>query len=160
MRSLCMYMKSRYRHFCSTSIITWNEYEQNLWSLSRKGKMSDAYIILDEMIAKDIELTHYTLSSLLVGCLRSKQEYLYERIWNDLVINKRTLPNVVSYNLVIKAASKCLHTAQVKQYSQEMKHEFIYSMTTRNWNELIASYGQLNDIQSMLHEYYNMKYNN
>ena len=134
------------------------QYEKRLWKLSKKGDIDTSFRILNEMIAENIELTHYALSSMLHSCINNNVEIgQYEKVWTQFVTDQRVEPDIGCYNLLIKAASQCQDSYNLNRYGNEMKTKFPFEMNTRKWNGLIAAFARLNDINAMFNEYHAMK---
>ena len=70
----------------------------------KKGNVSQSIEILNEMIDNNIELTHYSLSSILHTCLNGNDTHLYTKIWNIFVMDHAINPDIGCYNLLIKTA--------------------------------------------------------
>lgn len=134
-------------------------YEKRLWRLSIKREIEKSFQILDEMKARrDVEITHYALSSMLHCCINNKLKIKqYSKVWNALVIDGNVQPDVGCYCLLIKAASYCSLANEIQKYIEETKYLFFHQLNTRKWNGLISALSRCNDFIAMFDEYDAMK---
>ena len=134
------------------------EYEKKLWRLSKKGEIDKGFKILNEMKQKQIEITHYALSSMLHCYINNKEQIVqYQKVWNMLVIDGRVQADVSCYCLLIKAASYCSDCHEIKKWIKETKNLFFSELDVRKWNGFISALSRSNDICSMFDEYGAMK---
>ena len=138
-------------------------YDSKLMVLCKQGHLYDGLNLVNEMMHKNIELSHCTLSALLNGCISSKQYSKYEDIWNKCISEYHIKPNSISYLQAICAASYCQDIEQVKKLLIEMKANcnkatIDKEMKQIHWNQLIHSLATINSIDLMLNEYNNMRY--
>ena len=134
------------------------EYEKKLWRLSKKGGIDKGFQILTEMKQKQIEITHYALSSMLHCCINNKKQIeQYQKVWNMLVIDGRVQADVSCYCLLIKAASYRSDCHQIKKWISGTKNLFFSELDVRKWNGFISALSRCNDICAMFDEYEAMR---
>ena len=143
------------RHFTTKSLSATHAagnafYTEKLLKLCRKGRVNDGLVVIDEMIENKIDLSHYNFSALIHGCIQSKQPERYKSIWDNFINKYNVSPNHITYSLAISAASRCNDTVGVKELSDELLRNYLSKMDLKTWNQLIDSFGRINDINSML----------
>ena len=130
--------------------------------LCKSGRVRDGMQLVKSMVDDNIELSHFTLSALLRGCIEDKR-YLkqYQSVWTRLVNDWGIAPNHVSYVMAITAASHCHDVTAMNAFKEGLWRECSPSILDQwHWNELMAAFGRCSDIDAMLTVFDAMKHCN
>eukprot|EP01083_Nonionella_stella_P089010 248331_1 len=152
-------MKLSIRNIGSTTQLTCS-YNAQLMRLCKKGKLNDAFVLIDQMTENKVRFSHHNVSALLHGCIQSNQPAQYRSIWKQFVDNRNIKPNYITYSLAISAASRCNDLKTVQTLAIEMRRNHLHQMTSQTWNQLIDSFGRINQINLMFDAYHQMQQSN
>ena len=131
------------------------EHDRGLRRLCSAGRLSDALLFMEGMVERKVPLSHYTLSALLNGSVRSKQPQRWLSIWNALTVDHAVAPNVASYLMAATASSHCGDAEAVHRLISELKTQCgLKSMRrTFDWNQLLDALRRIGDVDAVMTEY-------
>lgn len=138
------------------------DFGKQLTKLCKNGQLNEGLALYRKMKSNKIECSHWNLSALLNGCLksRSNQTSEYLNIWQEVVIDDGVKPNFVCYSTAMRCAQICTDYDFQIYVGSKMKEKYVEFMANYHWNRIIESLLQSKRTHSALSIYKEMKMKN
>lgn len=135
------------------------EFGKQLNKLCKNGQLTAGLALYRKMRANNIECSHWNLSALLNGCLKSQsnQRSEYLRIWQEVVIDDGVRPNFVCYSTAMRCAHICSDYDFQIFIGCKMKEKYADFMVNYHWNRMIESLLKSKRTRSALNTFKEMK---
>ena len=115
------------------------ELGKQLTKLCKDGQLNKGLALYRRMKANSIELSHWNLSALLNGCLKSECSREYLCIWQEVVIEDGVRPNFVCYSTAMRCAHICSDYDSQIYFGSLMKEKYAEFMENYHWNRMLES---------------------
>ena len=139
------------------------DYDRKLMALCKAGRVDAGAALVNRMIDANIELSHFTLSALLTGCIAQHRLHksdeacaLSAELWRRFVRDFFVRPNRVSFVLAMDAASRCGDVSRVHRLRAALLSNDI-CLSQLDWNRVLDALGRCDAVGAMLKDFDRMR---